>query len=323
MSQRARDRVLLVLAFVLTFGLSLPSHAAQGGKSKKKKEAPRGTPVLWRDPGDVSALDLLNGPGGEEMKPDLSRLTFVREEKGGYSKKYRVKDGKGRVWVAKIGKEAQPETAATRLVWAAGYVTEITYLAPRATIEGKGTFENVRFEARSENVKRLDEWDWKANPFAGKRELQGLKILMALIENWDLKDSNNRVLAVSGAGGTELHYIVSDLGATFGKTGGQKSPMALLRNVKGSRNEPKDYASDKFVEGVEGGMVRFNFSGKNSGLMSDIKAEDARWVGELLSRLTDKQIEDAFRAANYTDEEVRLLSAEVRRRVGELEGVGK
>ena len=323
MSQGARARWLLVLAFVLTFGLSLPSHAAQEGKSKKKKEAPRGTPVLWHDPGDVSALDLLNGPGGEEMKPDLSRLTFVKEEKGGYSKKYRVKDGKGRVWVAKVGKEAQPETAATRLVWAAGYVTEITYLAPRVTIPGKGTFENVRFEARPENVERFDEWRWEANPFSGKRELQGLKILMALIENWDLKDSNNRVLAVSGAGGTELHYIVSDLGATFGKTGGQKSPMALLRNVKGSRNEPEDYASDKFVEGVEGGMVRFNFSGKNSGLMSDIKAEDARWVGELLSRLTDKQIEDAFRAANYTDEEVRLLSAEVRRRIGELESVGK
>jgi hypothetical protein len=276
-----------------------------------KKEAPRGTPVLW------------HGPGGEEMKPDLSRLTFVKEEKGGYSKKYRVKDGKGSVWVAKVGKEAQPETAATRLVWAADYVTEITYLAPRVIIPGKGTFENVRFEARPENVERFDEWRWEANPFSGKRELQGLKILMALIENWDLKDSNNRVLAVSGAGGTELHYIISDLGATFGKTGGQKSPMALLRNVKGSRNEPEDYASDKFVDGVEGGMVRFNFSGKNSGLMSDIKAEDARWVGELLSRLTDKQIEDAFRAANYTDEEVRLLSAEFRRRIGELEGVGK
>src|SRR5215207_3591688 len=167
MSQGARAHWLLAFAFILTFGLSLPSHAAQGGKSKKK-EAPRGTPVLWRDPGDVSALDLLNGPGGEEMKPDLSRLTFVKEEKGGYSKKYRVKDGKGRVWVAKVGKEAQPETAATRLVWTAGYVTEITYLAPRVTIPGKGTFENVRCEARS---------------FSGKRELQGLKILMALIEN--------------------------------------------------------------------------------------------------------------------------------------------
>ena len=27
------------------------------------------------------------------MKPDLSRITFIEEEKGGYSKKYRIKDG--------------------------------------------------------------------------------------------------------------------------------------------------------------------------------------------------------------------------------------
>jgi len=322
MSPGAGVHRAFVFALILTIGLSLPAHAVQQEK-EKKKEVPRGTPVLWREHPDVSALDLFHGPGGEASKPDLSRLTFLKEEKGGYSKKYRVRDAKGRVWVAKVGKEAQPETAATRLIWAAGYMPEITYLAPRATIEGKGTFENVRFEARPGNVKRFDEWRWEANPFAGTRELQGLKILMALIENWDLKDSNNRVLAVSGAGGTELHYVVSDLGATFGKTGGQKSPMALLRNVKGSRNEPEDYAGDKFVEGIEGGMVRFNFSGKNSGLMRGIKAEDARWLGGILSRLSDKQIEDAFRAANYTDEDVRLLSTEVRQRIGELASVGK
>ena len=44
------------------------------------------------------------------MKPDLSRITFVKEEKGGYSKKYRVKDGQGRTWVAKLGKEASGNT---------------------------------------------------------------------------------------------------------------------------------------------------------------------------------------------------------------------
>src|SRR5215204_6401929 len=165
-------------AFLLTLALALPAHGVQRGKGKKKESA-AGTPVLWRDPGDVSALDLFLGPGGEAMQPDLSRLTFIREEKGGYSKKYRVRDAKGRVWVAKIGKEAQPETAATRLVWAAGYVTEITYLLPSATIEGKGTFENVRFEARPDNVKRHGEWRWASNPFSGKREIQGLKIMMA------------------------------------------------------------------------------------------------------------------------------------------------
>ena len=322
MSRSERVRLPFVLAIIFTLVLSLPAHAVQNGKDKKK-EMPRGTPVLWRDPGDVSALDLFHGPGGEAMRPDLSRLTFVKEEKGGYSKKYRVRDGRGRVWVAKIGKEAQPETAATRLLWAAGYMPEITYLAPSATIEGKGTFENVRFEARPETVERFDEWRWDSNPFTGRRELQGLKIMMALIENWDLKDSNNRVLAVSTNGGTELRYVVSDLGATFGKTGGQKSPMAFVRSIKGSRNEPEDYAGDKFIERVEGGQVRLHFSGKNSGLMRGVTVEDARWLGAKLAGLSDRQIEDAFRAANYGPEEVRTLAAAVRQRIDELVGIGR
>ena len=310
-------RRTLALVTVLVLSLSTPALAVQKEK-KKKKEMPAGTPVLWREPADAASLDLFHGPGGEEMMPDLSSLTFVKEEKGGYSKKYRVKDGRGRVWVAKVGKEAQSETAAVRLVWAAGYVTEINYLAPKATIEGQGTFENVRFEARPEGVERLDAWGWEQNPFAGRRELQGLKVLMALMENWDLKDDNNRVLHVRGEGGSELRYIVSDLGTTFGKTGGQNSPMAFFRSIKGSRNEPEDYVSDEFIEGVKGNTVRLHYSGKNSEMMRNVTVEDAKWVGGLLSRLSDRQLEDAFRAANYSPAQVRMLAGAVRKRINEL-----
>jgi hypothetical protein len=309
-------RSFATLTAILLF--TLTSSALAQEKSGGRKPVPEGTRVLWRDPGDVSSRNLLLGPGGEAMKPDLTSLTFIREEKGGYSKKYRVRDGSGREWVAKIGVEAQPETVVVRLVWAAGYATETVYLAPSATIPGKGTFENVRFEARPVGVERLDEWKWEQNPFTGTRELQGLKVLMALVENWDLKDSNNRVLHVRLSRGNELHYVVSDLGATFGKTGGQKSPVAWLRQIKGSRNEPEDYAGDKFIEGVEGGRVRLHFSGKNSGMMRDISVEDARWIGGLLSRLSDAQLADAFRAANYSAEDVRLLTEAVRSRINEL-----
>ncbi|HEX2269871.1 MAG TPA: hypothetical protein VHH35_10060, partial [Pyrinomonadaceae bacterium] len=285
---------------------------------KEKKRPPEGVPVLWREPTDIRSRDLLLGPGGAEMKPDLSRVTFIKEEKGGYSKKYRVKDGKGRVWVAKLGKEAQSETAAVRLVWAVGYVTEINYLVPSLTIEGKGTFENVRLEARPEHVERLDEWTWTENPFAGKRELQGLKVLMALMENWDIKDSNNRILVVRNGGRNELQYIVSDLGTTFGKTGGQKSPIAFIKKIKGSRNEPDDYVSDEFIDEVEANTVRLDYDGKNGDLMRNITIADARWIGGWLSRLSDRQIQDAFRAANYSAEEVRLLAGAVRKRINEL-----
>lgn len=284
----------------------------------KKKQLPEGTQILWREPTDIRNRDLLLGPGGEAMKPDLSRVTFIKEEKGGYSKKYRIKDGRGRVWVAKLGKEAQSETAAVRLVWATGYTSEINYLVPRLRIEGKGTLENVRLEARPENVERFDEWTWAANPFAGKRELQGLKVLMALMENWDLKDSNNRVLVVRRGARNELHYVVSDLGTTFGKTGGQNSPMAFIRSIKGSRNEPDDYVKDKFIDEIQGNMVRFDYSGKNESIMENISIADARWIGGLLARLSDRQLQDAFRAANYNASEVQLLAGAVRKRINEL-----
>ena len=44
--------------------------------------------------------------------------------------------------------------------------------------------------------------------------------------------------------------------------------------------------------------------GKNRGIYKDITIADARWLLNQLHRLTDRQIEDAFRAANYSPAEV-------------------
>jgi hypothetical protein len=52
--------------------------------------------------------------------------------------------------------------------------------------------------------------------------------------------------------------------------------------------------------------------------MRDISIADARWIGGLLARLSDAQIQDAFRAANYTPEQVRMLSGAVRKRINQL-----
>ena len=76
-----------------------------------------------------------------------SRITFIKE-KGGYSEKYRLKDGRGRIWVAKIGNEAQSETAAVRLLSAVGYKTEVNYLVPRLAIPGKGNLHECPSRAR-------------------------------------------------------------------------------------------------------------------------------------------------------------------------------
>lgn len=322
-SRENRRTVLLVISLMILSSSSVFAQKESDKPDKKDKQIPaNATRVLWSDPGDISSRDLFLGPVGAAMKPDLSRVTFVKVETGGFSTKYRVKDGSGRTWVAKVGMEARPETAAVRLVWAVGYPTEINYLVPCVHIVGapaphkkeyrcgNNGHANVRFEARPENVKRLDNWAWKGNPFAGTKELKGLILLMALMNNWDLKDDNNKILLVNNeAGQPELRYIISDLGATFGKTGGFLSR---------SRNEPEDYVKAKFVEGVNGREVKLAYSGKEQVLMQGITVDDARWIGNLLSRLSDTQLADAFRAGNFTPEEIQMLVPATRARINQL-----
>ena len=295
--------------------LALPVAAgAQDNKDKKDKKEKKeltGTPVLWREPTDIESRNLLLGAGGEEMKPDISKLTFIEQKKGGYSTKYRVRDAKGNEWVAKIGKEAQTDTAANRLVWALGYESEIAYLVPKATIEGKGEFENVRLEARPANVKRTGNWMWENNPFKDTPEFRGLKILMVLINNWDMKDDNNEILAVRGdtTGEGELRYIISDLGGSFGKTGG-----FFAR----SRNEPSEYQKSVFIKKVNGDVIDFNYNGKNQKLFENLTVADARWLNNLAKRLSDEQIKDAFRSAYYSAEEVDILAGALKARINAL-----
>jgi hypothetical protein len=179
--------------------------------------------------------------------------------------------------VVKVGAEAQAETAAVRLLWAVGYVTEINYLIPRLEIEGKGVFEKVRLEARRENVKRLDEWKWGENPFKGTRELQGLIIMMALLNNWDIKDTNNKLLLVRGgdARGDELHYVVSDLGTTFGRV---KANAPVIWRIRRNRNDPQDYNRDPFLEDVKGESASL-FSTRGNGRTSSIGARSGMPCG--------------------------------------------
>ncbi|HEX8176684.1 MAG TPA: hypothetical protein VF543_16455 [Pyrinomonadaceae bacterium] len=325
MSRSKKFQALLALACVLLFSFS-PATFAQGGKRKGKKTVPTGRPVIWRDPGNIAARNLFLGPGGEEMKPDTSSVTFIKTESGGYSPKFRVRDAGGREWVAKLGKEAQSETAAVRLLWAIGYMTEINYLVPCVHIQGAPKprkkvercegdgFGNVRFEARPEGVERGGQWRWKRNPFVGTKELQGLVVMMGLLNNWDIKDSNNVILFVPNRGIGESRHAISDLGATFGKIGS----LPFFWRITRSRNNPKDYAKAGFIDKVKGNRVAFRYNGKNSGLFRNIALEDARWLGRLLSRLSDQQIGDAFRAANYSPAEVRIMTDAVRRRINEL-----
>jgi len=293
------------------FALCLTSYAA--AQKDDKKNGPTGSPILW-EATDVASYDTSAGPLGD-LQPDLSNLTFVKEETGGYSKKYEIKDAAGHIWVAKVGDEAQSETAAVRLVSALGYKTDANVLVPKLTIPGKGDFTNVRLEARPVGVKRLGTWSWKDNPFKGTKEFQGLKIMMAFLNNWDMKEANNVILEQDG----KDYYAISDLGVSFGKTGSNGLPV--FWRVGRSRNDPEQYAEADFIKRVKDGKITFNFNGKNDGSLGGVTTADGRWLSDLLNQLTDKQIENAFRAANYSDADVKTLTDSVRERIRALDFV--
>lgn len=280
----------------------------------QKKEIPADLKKIMWEQVNIGERDLFWGSGGREMQPVVAKSELIRRETSGNNLKYRIKDGAGREWVVKIADESQPETAAVRLLWAIGYKNEINYLVPKLEIAKTGNYKNVRFEARPDQIKRLDRWSWNDNPFVGTNEFEGLKIMMAMFNNWDLKDENNVILR----NGDELHYVISDLGASFGRLA-EKDDSRSGRSV----NKPEHYYQSNFIKQVRGGVIEFDYRGKAAYLIKGIKVEHGRWLADLLIQLSDQQIEDAFRAANYEPEDITLLSQAFKSRIVELDKAAK
>lgn len=291
---------------------------------------------IWQDPGDVTALNLLYGAGGRADAPDpAGTFTFVKEDLAGTSPKFEVTDARGAEWKVKLGPEVQSETSATRFLWAAGYFVDEDYYVAELTVKGLpalrrgrkyvspgGIVHGARLELKPTAVKKIGEWDWFDNPFIGQRELNGLRVMMSLLNNWDLKPVNNSIYVVDG----ERRYAVTDVGATFGKTG---NPLTRSKGV------PRDYEESRFVARAGPESIDFVmhsrpffltvFALKNyrsrtrmEAITKHVPRADARWLGQRLSLLTDDQIRDGFRAGGYGAGDVETLASAIRARIATL-----
>jgi hypothetical protein len=300
--------------------------------------------LLWEDAVNIASRDLYNGARGKEDTPGAGTVfTFEKEDLDGTNPKYLVRDDKGTKWKVKLGDEARPEPVASRIVWAAGYFVDENYFLPKIRVENipadlkrgrkligpDGTMTGVRLKLESKkDRKKIGTWDWKTSPFAGTRELNGMRVMMALINNWDLKDVNNGVFEVKGSNGPEMIYEVTDLGASFG------SPR-FDTDYAHDKGDLKAYRKSAFIENIRDSEVDFGVPGKPSlpvifnpaqfvkrqdltWIGKHIPRADARWVGELLSKLSANQIEDAFRAGGYTAQEANEFTTIVQARIAQL-----
>jgi hypothetical protein len=322
---------VMLLAYFTTAGTAKnrpPSHDAAVSSE---------TPILWSDPAGLESRDLFYGPGGSQHVPH-GPFTFVKEDLDGTNPKFVVRDQDGVKWKVKLGIEARPETVASRIVWAIGYRTNEDYFLSDLRVSGMparlhrgqklvgpdGSMSNVRLKREGGEDKKIGTWRWRDNPFTGTRELNGLRVTMALIDNWDLKDENNAIYREDG----KPVYMVSDLGASFG------APARSWPQEKGKGNLDA-YSQAKFIRRVTTDTVDFQAPGRPRFVFlvnpkeyvsrihiewigKNIPRADTEWMGRLLARLSQKQIGDAFRAAGYSPQEVDAFSRVLAQRISAL-----
>ena len=323
--------VLAALPALLFVQVPLGAAQAQPGAA--------GNAVIWTDPGDIRSKNLYWGAGDEKHQPQLP-VTFEAEDKHGTYTKFDVRDANGTKWRAKLGVEAQPEVVASRLLWAVGYHVNENYYLPHLHVDqlpptlhrGKKLLANggeadvVRLQRRR-HEKRLGNWNWDNNPFVGTREFNGLRVMMALLRNWDLYDLNNAVLEDESQPGKTI-YEVSDVGTGLGGTGMKlrdkncKNNIKLYRQGRLLARVTPDYvdltspAHPSIWYAFDLPFYRVEFRAHH--VARRVPRADAKWIGSLLAQLSPDQILDAFRAGGYSPEQAKAFAEVMQSRIDEL-----
>jgi hypothetical protein len=314
-----------------------PTVAVSGGRE-----------VLFRESAVTAPHDLFYGPGGAAHQPDVhGTYTFVKEDLEGSQPKLEVRDENDVRWVIKLGSEARPETVASRLVWAAGYEADEDYFVDEIHVDGlperihrgqqlidvNGIVRNARLKRESDDRHKVGVWSWRQNPFTGTREFNGLRVLMAVINNWDLKDINNVIVEKktdTENRAPEQVFEVKDVGSSFGSTRLERSTAA-----KGNLS---DYQDSTFITHLTPGTVSFETPRRPDWIVlanapeffrrlrlrwigQDIPRADAQWMGRILAQIPPNQIRDAFRAGGYAPSDVEGFASVLESRIQQLNGL--
>ncbi len=128
----------------------------------------------------------------------------------------------------------------------------------------------------------------------GSRPFHGLIAVNLLLGNWDFKTSNNRVYRATGAGdgpATTLRRPGSRRDA------GQAARASRFRSA--SRNDIDDFEDTTLIKSVRGSEVTLNYRGLRGEVLEVMSVADIVWACELMNRLRDAQLDDAFKAADY------------------------
>ncbi len=305
-------RTLTIAIVAAALGVS-----CAGMKRPQVQSAPKPPGAsMWEEPTDLASRDLFYGPWGAEHAPDPNDVYELVELKHtGVNLGMTVKDSKGREWSVKqpfpgnLDSEAPVEVAVSRLLSAIGYHQPPVYHLPAFTLKddlGRRVEVGGRFRPKLKELKEVSSWDWSSNPFVGTKEYQGLIVLLVMFNSTDLKNSNNSLYEHRDGDYVEQWYVVRDVGSALGDT----------QAMAPRKNHPASFERMPFIYGVQNGFVQFAYNGWYKNLVRErITPEEVAWACELLGRLSDRQMQDAFRAAHYDPDVAGRFIARIREKI--------
>jgi hypothetical protein len=276
---------------------------------------------LWQEPADLERRNLYYGAGGRELQPGDAPLTFVARDTSGWSPGFDVRSGDGREWSVKLGPEAQSEVVASRILWAIGFHQPPTYYLAEWTMTGaeSGPQPPGRFRPSLPGTV-IGDWSWYENPFVGTRPFGGLIVANVMLNSWDWKTSNNKIYELSEpVNGVARWFVVRDVGASLGRT---TYPTLLkwfrLRGFgQGTRNDLPGFEQQGFIVRVDESRPVFDYRGIYRDVTETVTLADVRWTCTLLSRLTDAQWHEAFRAGGYNAEQTSRYVAKIKAKIAQ------
>ena len=286
------------------------------GRPQVQNAPPKPGVSMWVEPTDLATRDVFYGPWGPELAPDPSDVYDLVEMKhSGVNLGMTVKDSKGREWSVKqpypgnLDSEAPVEVAVSRLLSAIGYRQPPVYYLRAFTLKddfGRHVEVGGRFRPKLEELKEVDSWDWANNPFVGRKEYQGLIVLLMMFNSTDLKNSNNSLYEHREGDFVEQWYVARDVGSALGDT----------NRIAPRKNDPESFERMPFILGVTNGHVDFAYNGWYKNLVRErITPAEVAWACNLLGRLSEKQMQDAFRAAGYEPAVAGRFIAKLREKI--------
>ena len=277
----------------------------------------------------------------EALSGDVVSCRFLSDAVGGTTPKFNCVLPDGEVVKVKYGRNAEipAEAAATRLLTGLGFGADRIYLLPRLECYGcpplpfhisrvfgfvragrvpgllgpdtrvaeyDGVAIERRMDGRPIEVDGESGWAWfeldadaesgdgpEGPPYtAAKRQLDALRLMASFLVHWDNKSDNQRLLCLDHVGGSDEpcphpFAIIQDLGASFG-------PHKV--DLEGWRGTP--VWSDRAACRVS--MRHLPFLGAT--FPDTVIGEGGRQLlGQLLTAMSESQIESLFRGAGFRD----------------------